>query len=137
MFVYPSGGYTELFILSPLYTTVAMHATIICYDLVSPGLSGRAKARLDRELYGWTDRSNNARYTYERDGLLTRVPHLRPVRSVLVVASGHAGEVIGLLERHGAQVFVREVVLTPEDVKRLGGRSSDVVRPSVVQGGGR
>ena len=114
-----------------------MLATIICYDLVSAGLSGRAKSRLDRELHGWTDRSNNGRYTYERDGLFQRVPHLRPVRSVLVVASGHAGEVIGLLERYGVQVFAREVVLAPEDIERLGGRSSDVGCPSVAQGGGR
>ena len=114
-----------------------MLATIICYDLVSAGLSGRAKSRLDRELHGWTDRSNNGRYTYERDGLFQRVPHLRPVRSVLVVASGHAGEVIGLLERHGALVFAREIVATSEDVERLGGRSSDVGRPLSVQGGGR
>lgn len=113
-----------------------MLVTIICYDLVSAGLSSRAKTKLDRELHGWTDRSNNGRYTYERDGLLQRMPHLRPVRSVLVVASGHAGEVIGLLERHGARVFAKEVVLSPEDVERLGSGSSDVGRPSVVQGGG-
>ncbi|MDP7080291.1 MAG: hypothetical protein QF415_10395 [Candidatus Undinarchaeales archaeon] len=98
-----------------------MLATIICYDLASAGLSDRARTRLDRELYGWTDRSNNGRYTYERDGLLHRVSHLRPVRSVLVVASDRAGTVIGLLERYGAQVFAREVVLASEDEGKLGG----------------
>ena len=62
-----------------------MKAKLICYTLgeVTPTTRNLFK----RELNGYKDVSNNGKYSYVRKGLLQKLPHLMPIRSVIIIAN--------------------------------------------------
>ena len=74
-----------------------------------------------REFYGYTDRSNRGRYVYKRDGVLSEIPHLNPIRSLLIVWKKDAERVISCLKRYDAEIYTRDIVLTDDDKEKLGG----------------
>lgn len=95
------------------------YGKIICYNLRPANLSRKEVDRFQRELNGRRDKSNFGKYTYYREGLLHRIPHIKPVRSVLVVSLESSLEVLEFLERYRAEVFARDVLLEKEDIKKL------------------
>ena len=79
-----------------------------------------------REFYGYTDRSNKGKYVYNRKGFLSDVPHINPIRSLLIVKRDDADEIISFLKKYGAKVFVRDIILERPDVKKLGGDKDEI-----------
>ena len=52
---------------------------------LKPRLRPRDRTRFFRRLYGYVDRSQFGRYRYEREGLLSSIPHVRMIRGVLII----------------------------------------------------
>lgn len=92
---------------------------LICYTLGKDATSIQ-RNKLRKLLLGYTDYSNKGRYRYFRDGLLTKIPSIRLVRSVFIVRNEDSEKVVDLLEEFKAKVYVRRVILTEEDCRMLG-----------------
>jgi len=88
--------------------------TLICYTLGS-GVSSVERNHLRKELLGYKDYSNNGRYSYHRDGLLTEIPSISLVRSVFIIRNDDKKKVLELLDKYNAKYYVREVILEKED----------------------
>ena len=85
-------------------------ATLITYDLKSSELSRAQINEFQRRLYGYTDHSNHGRYTYQRKGLLSDIPHLNPSQSVIIVPKHKTGDILAFLYDYDAKVFAIDVV---------------------------
>jgi len=68
-----------------------MKAKLISYDLSKVNQVG--KVLVKRLLFGYTEYSNNAQYTYERKGILSDVPYLKLARAVIIVRNQDAQRV--------------------------------------------
>lgn len=75
-----------------------MKATIICYSL--DRLSPLQKVEIHRFLNGYTDYSNNAKYTYKREGILAKVPSYKPIRGVILVETKHKKKILIIFNKH-------------------------------------
>ena len=60
-----------------------MKARLISYDLSKVNQVG--KVLVKRKLFGYTEYSNNAQYTYERKGILSDLRYLKLARAVIIV----------------------------------------------------
>ena len=65
-----------------------MKAKLISYDLSKVNQIG--KVIVKRQLFGYTEYSNNAKYTYKRKGILSELPHIRLTRAVIIVLNRDA-----------------------------------------------
>jgi len=87
-------------------------------------LFGRARhaeiMRLCRRFYGYTDYSNRGRYRYRRPGFLSRIPHVRVIRNVVLVREEDGPRVVEFLKQHRAEVHEWTVELRPQDARALG-----------------
>lgn len=106
-----------------IYLTVISNrmktGTLICYTLGSD-TSQVQRNKLRKILLGYLDHSNSGKYRYFRDGLLTKIPSIRLIRSVVIVKDEDAVDVLKILNEYGALVHVRSIVLTSEDMAKLG-----------------
>ena len=96
-----------------------MKGKIICYDLKSSNLSRRDIDRFLREFAGHNDKSHHGRYTYRKRGILDDVPHIKPVRCVIVVSNEESPQIISVLKKHKINTYIRDVALTGSDLKIL------------------
>ena len=98
---------------------------IICYNLKPANLTKGEIVRFQMELSGRDNRSNYGRYTYYREGLLDKIPHIKPVRSVVVVLPEFSGDILNLLQKFRAEIFARDIILEKQDIEILekGGRN--------------
>lgn len=60
-----------------------MKAKLISYDLSKVNQIG--KVLVKRQLFGYTEYSNNAQYTYKRKGVLSEIPYIKLARAVIIV----------------------------------------------------
>ena len=72
-----------------------------------------------QRLYGQSVSSWGGKYRYRRKGLLEGVPHRKLLRGVVLVRRADAGPVIDLLKAFQAQLEVRVVQPTREDLAAL------------------
>lgn len=84
-------------------------------------LPRKTVANLSRKLYGYTDRSQYGKYSYNRPGVLDQIPHIVPMgwKAVLITRPQDAQKVIRILEDFHAQTYVRSVDLEEPDLKIL------------------
>ena len=68
-----------------------MKAALISYDLSKVSQIG--KVIVKRQLFGYTEYSNNAQYTYKRKGVLSEIPHIKLARAVIIVKNRDASAV--------------------------------------------
>ena len=61
-----------------------MKAIILCFEY--PNCTKSQQSRLSKEIYGFTDNSNNGRYSYEREGILTKIPILVLAKAAVIIA---------------------------------------------------
>jgi transcriptional/translational regulatory protein YebC/TACO1 len=52
-------------------------------------------------------------------GLLEDIAHVRLVRSVVIVKVSDLERVLEFLEKYDAEIYTRDIILTPEDEKIL------------------
>lgn len=86
-----------------------MNAKLICYTLKQKGHKERSK--LKRELFGYTDKSNKGEYLYEREGLLQKIPNIKPIRSVIITKVEDSNKLIQILKKYGAETHIFDVAL--------------------------
>jgi len=55
-----------------------------------------------------------------KKGLLEDIPHAKLLRGVIIVTENGWKAVVRFLKEFNAEIYVRRVVLTPEDKKALG-----------------
>jgi hypothetical protein len=72
-----------------------------------------------QKFYGQTVSSRGGKYRHHVRGLLEDVAHVRLVRSVIIVKASDLDRVLQFLEGYDAEVFIRDILLTPEDEKTL------------------
>ena len=92
--------------------------TLISYKLSK--LPPPERCKIYRKLNGWKDKSQHSKYTYNRKGLLTDIPHITVNRCVLIVKKEDANEIISFLNENNAEVFIRDILLKQSDIKKLG-----------------
>ena len=74
-----------------------MKAKLICYDLSK--ISQIKKVDVKRALFGYIEYSNNSKYTYSREGILSKIPHLRLTRAVIIVPNKEENRVIKVIKK--------------------------------------
>jgi len=92
-----------------------MKAKMICYTLGNVDYKTRSKFK--REFFWYLDKSTYGKYTYSMDGLLSTIPHIRSVRSTVIVKNEHKSEVVDLLEKFNAKIKAYEVIVDEEELK--------------------
>ena len=84
-----------------------MEAKLICYDLSK--LSQIEKVEVKRALFGYTEYSNNSKYTYQREGILNKVPSIKPIKAVVIVKKGDEKLVVKSLRKYKAKCHIYNV----------------------------
>lgn len=92
-----------------------MHGILIIYKAERK----KSSVQLSRALHGYKDYSNKSTYFYQREGLLKRIPSIQLIRGVFIVKKEDAEKFISLLERYKILYYLREVILTPQDLNDL------------------
>jgi hypothetical protein len=79
----------------------------------------KEKTRFYRELYGYTDSSYFGKYLYERKGILSDIPHLRPTESVIILKPEHSNLVKDFLKKEKVRFSEHKIILTKEETSKL------------------
>ncbi len=84
------------------------------------GLGQIERDNFCRELLGRTVKTHRGKYTYHVEGLLDTIPHIRVARGVIIIEKANNQKISVLLRDHGVQeVFMRDLILMEEDIRRL------------------
>ncbi|KXB01522.1 hypothetical protein AKJ44_02450 [candidate division MSBL1 archaeon SCGC-AAA261F17] len=75
-------------------------------------------------MHGYVDKSNYGQYTYEREGLLERVPYRKLIKGVFILGRRDLEKFVELLEKYQAEYYVRSIKLTSQDKEILSGEKS-------------
>ena len=86
-----------------------MKGKLICYTLGK--ISSTVRNKFKRELSGYRDYSNMGQYNYERKGLLSKIPHYRPIRSVIIIKERDKNKIISLLKKFKARYDIFDVMI--------------------------
>ncbi len=86
-----------------------MRANLICYSLGKANPVTRTK--LQRELYGYKDISNNGKYVYQRKGLVQTTKSKRVMDSVILTNQTSVNDIIKLLKKYRAKFHMFVVLL--------------------------
>ncbi len=74
-----------------------------------------------QKFYGQDSSSWNGKYKYHRHGFMEDIPHRKLLRGVVILRGEDAPEVLDFLGKYSVTLHVREIRLTPDDEKILGG----------------
>ena len=96
-----------------------MLGILITYRLKSPHDPNTASA-LVKKLYGQKTSSHGGRYKYRRKGLLDEIPSRRLIRGAIIIKEDDQEKIVQFLREFKAEIHVRKVVLTEEDLVALG-----------------
>jgi len=96
------------------------HGLMILFRM--QGAKNKELARFCKKFYGYKDYSNKGKYIYEREGIISKIPHIKinPIRTALIIKEDDAQIILDALEEFGAEVYTRKIELTPEDREQLG-----------------
>ncbi len=84
-----------------------------------PKLPNVRASQFCQRLYGQSVSSWGGKYRYRRTGVLDRIPHRKLLRGVVLLRQSDVRSVLNVLEAFHAQVEVRVVEPTREDLKAL------------------
>jgi len=95
------------------------HGIIILFHLANA--KNKDLARFCKKFYGYKDHSNKGKYIYERDGIISNIPHIKinPIRTAIIVKEEDADIISNALESFGAEIHKRKIELTSEDIDDL------------------
>lgn len=71
------------------------------------GRTASQVGRINRQLFGYMDKSNHGKYTYWRNGLLSRMALKRLARGVILTDTANDREVLDALKKVGAKKIIR------------------------------
>ena len=81
------------------------------------GRTASEVGKINRQLFGYKDRSNHGRYVYWRNGLLSRMALKRLARGVILTDKVNDGEVIRALKKVGAKKISRYYLTVDKVIK--------------------
>ena len=84
-----------------------MKSKLVCYTLGE--ISSTVRNKFKRELLGYKDHSNMGKYSYKREGILSKIPNYRPIRSVIIIKERDKNKIISLLKRYKARYDIFDV----------------------------
>ena len=95
-----------------------MYGTLILYRLPQKMPHNKAN-QFCKKLYGQNTSSHKGRYRYHIQGLLDDLPHHRLIRGAFIIRTLDVKKVTDFLENYSAEVHIRTIKLTEEDVELL------------------
>ncbi|EQD55659.1 hypothetical protein B1A_03476 [mine drainage metagenome] len=95
-----------------------MRVSVVIFRL-PPRRPNRELGQFVKQFYGQETSSWGGKYSYHRSGLLDRIPHRKFLRGVVIVRDQDVREVRVFLEEWKAQVEVRDIRPTREDLAVL------------------
>jgi len=101
-----------------------MEAKLICYTLGK--IDHKTRSKFKREFFGYIDKSNKGQYKYERHGLLMKIPHSKPIRSIVIVKSEDEEKVTKLLRKYKAIIKIYDVIINSEELKIPQGATPEI-----------
>ena len=91
-----------------------MKARLICYSLGKADATTRNLFK--RDLNGYKDISNNGQYAYKRKGLLQKIEHKMPIRSVIIIGEKDKNQVLRLLRKYKARYNTFSINIQPKEL---------------------
>ncbi len=82
-------------------------------------LNKSKSVQISRALNGYKDRSNHGEYTYEREGLLEKIPHRKITKNVILLKEEDHEKLIEILEKYEAEYYAGFMEKTSETGKIL------------------
>ena len=86
---------------------------------VMKGSSHALTNQFCKKFYGQDTSSHGGKYRYRRPGFLDDIPHHKLIRGVLVLREKDADRVVKFLDQYNAEIHVRSVTLTKNDIEAL------------------
>ncbi len=86
-----------------------MDATAFVYDLSA--VKGKKKTYLIRKVFGYSDSSNNGKYSYQREGILTPYTKEKWGKSVIISKRSDSAEVGRILKANKIPYKTKEITL--------------------------
>lgn len=92
-----------------------MKAKLICYTLGK--ISSTLRNRFKRDLSGYKDYSNKCKYNYARKGMLDKIPHHKPIRSVIIIKNQHKKQIEEFLKQYKAKYSIFDIEIEEQILK--------------------
>ncbi|MBU5537112.1 MAG: hypothetical protein QW818_00580 [Candidatus Aenigmatarchaeota archaeon] len=92
-------------------------ATLFTFDTTHKHL--KEKTKFYRRLYGYADSSCYGKYFYERQGLLSSIPHIRPTESVIILKTKYSSLLRDFLKKEKVKFSEHKVILTRGEMAKL------------------
>ncbi len=93
-----------------------MKAEIITYE--TKGMSNSKRSIISKSVFGYTDRTKEAQYTYQRRGILGSILHLTITKKTVVVMSKDATKIKKKIKDHGATVKSWKIDIKEKEMKK-------------------
>jgi hypothetical protein len=78
------------------------------------------RLKVYRELYGWKSASNNGKYLYLKDGILSSIKYLKPTKSTIIILRKDAKSVRKFFKEKRVIFNEKIVLLNKTEAKDLG-----------------
>jgi len=75
--------------------------------------------RFVQKFYGQDASSHGGKYRHHKRGLLEDVAHIKLLRGVIILKEIDLEKIVSFLNEYNAEVYIRDIILTPEDEKIL------------------
>ena len=95
-----------------------MNGSIIIYRLPSK-TDHKILNKFCQEFYGQNSSSHGGKYQYHREGFLEDIPYRKLIRGVIIIKNQDIDKIISFLEDYSAEIHIRNIELTGEDMKEL------------------
>lgn len=77
-----------------------MKAKLVTYS--TENLSPTQRSILSKKINGYLDKSNKARYTYKREGIITKLPHIKITNKTFIIREKDFSSINIEIKKHGA-----------------------------------
>ncbi|MDR0493790.1 MAG: hypothetical protein LBH74_09175 [Nitrososphaerota archaeon] len=75
--------------------------------------------RFVQKFYGQDTTNHGGKYKHHRHGLMEDIPHIKLIRGVIIIRAADLEPVLNFLNEYNAEIYTRDIILTPEDEKAL------------------
>jgi len=72
-------------------------------------LSPTQRSILSKRINGYTDKSNKARYSYKREGVITKLPHIKVMNKTFIIREQDFSLVSKEIRKHKAKLKCWEI----------------------------
>jgi len=91
--------------------------SIIFYKLKEK-LIPKERARFHRQLSGYLDKSFYGHFHYQRKGILSKIPHLSPIRAAIITRKKYVRLLTQYLRKY-AKILKWDIIISEEDIKKM------------------